>query len=234
MKKSKKSYNCRMLNKVEKPKTLKESALAHLRLAIMLGEIAPGQRLVERTIGEQLGVSRTVVRECIRHLESEHLVTTIAGSGPVVTVLQSADILQIYQLRALLECEAVRRYTPLATAASIATLQSDVDNIRAALQAKEIVTALNSTRWFYEHIFITGGMSVAWELVERLNGRIGRLRVMTLATTGRETAGPNNLQAIIDSIAVGDADAAAQSCQKHIDEACRIGLMINENRENNG
>lgn len=51
-----------MLEKVEKPKTLKDTALEQLRLAIMIGQLAPGQRLVERTICEQLGVSRTVVR----------------------------------------------------------------------------------------------------------------------------------------------------------------------------
>ena len=84
-----------MLEKVEKPKTLKDTALEQLRLAIMIGQLAPGQRLVERTICEQLGVSRTVVRECIRHLESEHLVTFSAG-GSSVAVLESDEIRQIY------------------------------------------------------------------------------------------------------------------------------------------
>ena len=97
-----------MLERVEKPKTLKETALEQLRLAIMIGELAPGERLVERTLCEQLGVSRTVVRECIRHLESEHLVTLSSG-GPSVAILERDEIRQIYELRAMFESEAVRR-----------------------------------------------------------------------------------------------------------------------------
>lgn len=222
-----------MLEKVEKPKTLKETALEQLRLAIMLGQLAPNERLVERTIGEQLGVSRTVVRECIRHLESEHLVTLSSG-GPTVAILSSDEIRQIYQLRAMLECEAVRSCAMQATPELTETLQNYLAQIRAELYAGDVVRALEHTRLFYECLFTTAGMTVAWELVKRLNGRIGRLRFMTLSVPGRSIEGPNNLQAIIHSIANADSDAAADACQKHLDEACRIGLTLNKKEENNG
>lgn len=221
-----------MLNKLEKPKTLKETALEQLRTAIMLGQISPGDRLVERTIGEQLGVSRTVVRECIRHLESEHLVTTISGKGPIVAILEPDEIQQIYRLRMMLESEAVKNCTKKADNSVITTLRQLVIEIANELQQKEVVNALHSTRQFYELIFLTGGMSVAWELVERLNGRIGRLRVMTLSTPGREKDGPSNLHNITESIAIGDAEAAVAACQKHIEEAYQIGLTLIDTSEN--
>lgn len=214
-----------MLEKVDKPKTLKETALEQLRMAIMIGQLAPGERLIERTIGEELGVSRTVVRECIRHLESEHLVT-VSTSGPLVAVLDSDEIRQIYQLRAMLECEAVRHCAQQVTPAIVQTLQDDLNQIRAELSAGEVVGALEHTRLFYEFLFMTAGMTVAWELTERLNGRIGRLRFMTLSTQGRVIKGPDNLQRIVDSIAKGDSQMAMMACQAHIDEACRISLRI--------
>lgn len=211
-----------MLDRVTKPKTLKETALEQLRTAIMLGQIKPGERLIERTIGEQLGVSRTVVRECIRHLESEHLVTTMSGKGPIVAILKPDEIEQIYRLRMLLEAEAVKNCTKKSNEQVVTVLRQLVNDIRYELQQKKVVAALQSTRQFYELIFMTGGMSVAWELVERLNGRIGRLRVMTLSTAGREKNGPDNLHKITESIAVGDSKAAVIACQKHIEELTKL------------
>ncbi|WP_201585398.1 GntR family transcriptional regulator [Psychrobacter jeotgali] len=214
-----------MLETVIKPKTLKETALEQLRMAIMTGQLTPGERLVERSIGEQLGVSRTVVRECIRHLESEHLVT-VSASGPLVTILDSDEIRQIYQLRAMLECEAVRHCAQQVTPEIVQSLQDDLNQIRVELSAGDIVGALEHARLFYEYLFVTAGMTVAWELTDRLNGRIGRLRFMTLSTKGRAVEGPDNLQKIIDGIAKGDSEAATDACKKHINEVCRISLRF--------
>lgn len=216
-----------MLERVEKPKTLKDTALEQLRLAIMIGQLAPGKRLVERTICEQLGVSRTVVRECIRHLESEHLVTFSAG-GSSVAVLESDEIRQIYHLRAMLESEAVRHCAEQATPELVDILQEGLIQIRDNLHAGDVVEALAHSYAFYERLFVTAGMTVAWELTERLNGRIGRLRFMTLSTKERVVKGPNNLQEIVNNIAKGDSKAAVKACRKHIDEACRMGLYLNK------
>ncbi|WP_298810015.1 GntR family transcriptional regulator [uncultured Psychrobacter sp.] len=216
-----------MLEKVEKPKTLKETTLEQLRLAIMIGQLEPGKRLVERTICEQLGVSRTVVRECIRHLESEHLVTFSAG-GSSVAVLESDEIRQIYHLRTMLESEAVRYCAEQVTSELVDKLQNHLVQIRENLHAGDVVEALAHSYSFYEHLFVTAGMTVAWELTERLNGRIGRLRFMTLSTQERAAKGPNNLQDIVNSIAKGDSKSAIEACRKHIDEACHMGLHLNK------
>lgn len=216
-----------MLDKVEKPKTLKDTALEQLRLAIMTGQLAPGKRLVERTICEQLGVSRTVVRECIRHLESEHLVTFSVG-GSSVAILESDEIRQIYHLRTMLEGEAVRHCAEQVTPELVENLQNDLIQIRDNLHAGDVVKALAHSYSFYERLFFTARMTVAWELTERLNGRIGRLRFMTLSTSERALKGPDNLQEIVNNIAKGDSKAAVKACQKHIDEACRMGLHLNE------
>lgn len=216
-----------MLEKLEKPKTLKDTALEQLRLAIMIGQLAPGQRLVERTICEQLGVSRTVVRECIRHLESEHLVTVSAG-GSSVAVLESDEIRQIYHLRAMLESEAVRHCAEQASPELVEILQEGLTQIRDNLHAGDVVKALAHSYTFYERLFVTAGMTVAWELTERLNGRIGRLRFITLSTKERSVKGPNNLQEIVNNIAKGDSKAAVKACRKHVEEACRMGLHLNQ------
>ena len=69
------------------PLTLREMAQENMRDAIITGVFQPGQRLVERTLCEQIGVSRTVIREVIRYLEAEGLVELIPHQGPVVASL---------------------------------------------------------------------------------------------------------------------------------------------------
>lgn len=88
------------------PQTLREIAVERLRSAIISGRFASGERLVERSIGEQLGVSRSVVREAIRYLEAEGLVELAPRIGPIVAPLDPDQARQIYDIRLLLEAEA--------------------------------------------------------------------------------------------------------------------------------
>ena len=89
------------------PATLREIALERMRRAIISGLFEPGARLVERTLCDQLGVSRSVIREVIRHLEAEGLVEMLAKQGPIVARLEWDDARQIYEIRAALEATAV-------------------------------------------------------------------------------------------------------------------------------
>ncbi len=213
-----------MLEDLERPRTLKDSALAHLRQAIMLGHFKPGERLVERVLCERLKVSRTVVRECIRHLESERLVTVVPNAGPSVTMLNSEEVREIYEVRALLESAAVRSCAVRADDEVVQSLQTRCRKIAEALEQDDIVAALAGTQQFYREIFLIGGRSVSWDLVERLNGRIGRLRVLTLGSKGRARSGPANLRKIVAAVAARDPGAAATACERHIAEACKIAL----------
>src|SRR5215475_14545289 len=89
-------------------KTLRELTLDKLRGAIVQGYFRPGARLVERTLCDELGVSRTVVREVLRHLETEGLVDMVSRQGPVVARLDPTQVSEIYELRGLLEANAAR------------------------------------------------------------------------------------------------------------------------------
>jgi len=213
-----------MLSNVERPKTLKETALNQLREAITLGHFAPGERLVERVLCEQLGVSRTVIRECIRHLESDQLVIASPNVGPTVATLNPSEVKEIYEIRSMLEISAVRSCALIANETVITDLENYCESIAAALAENKIKEALADTCLFYQTIFTAGGKTVAWDLVERLNGRIGQLRAVTLSSIGRSVAGPKNLLAIVDAIKAHDAEAAAQACAEHLEQAKQIAL----------
>jgi DNA-binding GntR family transcriptional regulator len=94
---------------------LRSQVVDLLRRAIVGAEFAPGERLTERVLCERFAVSRTVVREALRQLESEGLVTTVPQRGPVVAVLSAADAASLYEVRALLEALAGRAFAERAT-----------------------------------------------------------------------------------------------------------------------
>jgi len=220
-----------MLEILERPKTLKECALEKLREAIMLGAFKPGERLVERVLCEKLCVSRTVIRECIRHLESERLITTIPNAGPSITILDAGQVAEIYEIRGALESTAARACAQNASDKTIDQLKKHCNSIETQLKAGNILKALVQTRLFYKTIFLAGDKTVSWDLVQQLNGRISQLRVLTLKSKGRSTTGPENLKNIVTAIENHSPEAAADACLKHIREASLIALECLEPQE---
>lgn len=212
--------------KVNRPKTLKENALESLRDAITNDHIKPGERLVERSLCESMGVSRTVVRECIRHLESERLIVGVPNAGFIVATISSDEVQEIYELRIMLECSAVRSCALNADKEVIAALRKLCKEIAECLQNEDVMQALKLTTAYYRLIFATGGKHISWDVVERLNARISRLRAMTLSTAARRNKGPENLRKIVDAIEQKDTDQAEAICKKHLTEAANVAAEM--------
>lgn len=205
----------------ERPQTLRLIALDRVREAILEGRILPGERMVERTLSDRLGVSRSVIREVLRNLESEGLVET-TGSGPRLATINRDEARQIYEIRGQLEASAFAACAAAKTPAIVEQLETALATIADAHAKGSTIDALRATTSFYETVFLAGGHTIAWEVVQRLYGRISRLRAMTLATDGRQAAGLEQLRLIVAAIARGDAAKAAEACRKHVAAAARI------------
>ena len=218
-----------MLQAIERPKTLKEQALVSLRNAITLGVFKPGQHLVERKLCGDLGVSRTVVRECIRHLESEKLI--VCNPNPTVTILNLAEVKEIYEIRLLLETAAVGHCASRATDETVKQLNHHWQKIVDALADEDIIKVIEQTTAFYRVIFITGDKVISWDLVGWLNSRIGRLRALTLRTSQRINRGPENLKNIINAIEKKDPQQAIALCTQHVEGAFEMASTIIQQQE---
>lgn len=208
------------------PATLREIALDRMRRAIISGLFEPGERLVERTLCDQLGVSRSVIREVIRHLEAEGLVEMLAKQGPIVARLNWDDARQIYDIRAALESTAVADCARVADAEVKARLAKALDKLDNISKTNAPPAILDATTEFYEIIFEASGHNIAWDIVSRLNSRISRLRVMTLSTTNRTVSGPAQIREILACIERNDPDAAAAACRSHVAAAAAIAETV--------
>ncbi|MDN5787418.1 GntR family transcriptional regulator [Pseudorhodobacter sp.] len=91
------------------PQTLGDSAFRKIKAMILDGTLPPGTRLPEKNLADQLGVSRTPVREAIGQLVSEGFATRSHGGAPLVSIVSLTDIMEILHVRSLLECEAARK-----------------------------------------------------------------------------------------------------------------------------
>ncbi|UJW77808.1 GntR family transcriptional regulator (plasmid) [Rhizobium sp. SL42] len=214
------------------PATLREIALDRLRRAIISGLFEPGQRLVERTLCEQMGVSRSVIREVIRHLESEGLVENVAKQGPTVARISWEDARQIYEIRLALEATAAADCARRADATIKAKLESALEELDRTSKNLSPPAILEATHEFYKVMFEAGGHVIAWEIVNRLNGRISRLRVITLSTVNRTVSGPARMREIFNAIRHNDPTAAELACRAHIQEASEIArsLLLSESQ----
>jgi GntR family transcriptional regulator, trigonelline degradation regulator len=197
-------------------KTLRELALEKMRDGILNFHFKPGERLVERTLCERLGVSRTVVREVLRHLEAEGLVESGPQQGPAVARPDPTKAAQIYEIRALLEAEASRACAKMATPADIARLRKAIDRNEQAFATGNARDVLRGTTEFYEALFSCADKDVAWEVVKSLNARINHLRSITISTPGRGAAAIDEMRRILAAIEAGDGDAAYAASMDHV------------------
>ncbi|HAV2726755.1 MULTISPECIES: GntR family transcriptional regulator [Acinetobacter calcoaceticus/baumannii complex] len=214
--------------KIENPPvTLRELCLDKVRNAIITGYFPSGKRLVERTLCEELGVSRSVVREVIRYLEAEGLVEILPNKGPIVSLLNWDIASQIYEIRLLLEQSAVVDCTKNLDEKTAEKLKLLLEDLKAAFAADDINLIIATSTRLYETIFTTANHHIAWEVVQRLNGRISRLRAMTMKSTKREISGYQRIKNMCEAIYLHKApEKAKQAVAEHIAEAAAVAKNI--------
>jgi DNA-binding GntR family transcriptional regulator len=204
------------------PALIRSQVTENLRQAILDRRLPPGQRLIERELVELTGVSRTSVREALRELAAEGLVTAIPNKGTVVTSVGAEEARQLYEVRSALEALAGRLFVEHAGAAHRRALTRALDKIdRLAARKAPILAAKDA---FYDVLFEGGGNAALRTVVGGLHARVSVLRSLSLSVPGRTAHSLQELHAIVDAVLAGDADAAAAACSRHVQEAGRAAL----------
>jgi DNA-binding GntR family transcriptional regulator len=205
------------------PALIRSQVLENLRQAILDRRLAPGQRLIERELVELTGVSRTSVREALRELAAEGLVTAIPNKGTVVTSVSAEEARQLYQVRSVLEALAGRLFVEHAGAAQRKALVRALERVeRQFVKGSAILAAKDA---FYDVLFEGGGNDALRSVVGSLHARVSVLRSLSLSVPGRLQHSVEELRAIVDAVQANDADAAAAACARHVEEAGRAGLL---------
>ncbi|MDD7968551.1 GntR family transcriptional regulator [Actinomycetospora lemnae] len=196
---------------------LREQVTDRVRQAILDLRLKPGERLIERELTENLGVSRATVREVIRQLAAEGLVTVVPQRGAEVTSLSASDAADIYEMRASLEALAVRRFVQRAGDEQVRALRAAVDEI--ADSAADGGDHLGAKDRFYEVLMDGSASGPLQQTLAGLQARVRLLRATSLSVPGRPAEAAEELRAVVDAVEARDADAAADACVRHIRNA---------------
>lgn len=208
---------------------LRREIESRLRAAITQGRFHAGERLIERELCEMLGVSRPSLREALRHLEAEELVTLQPNRGPAVAEITIAEASEIYEIRAMLEGFAARLFTRRASDAEVAKLREAERELRRAESGSSAVYLLDRKNKFYDVLLSGCGNRVVKRVLNRLHNRIRLLRAQILA--GRTKAALAEIGRIVEAIERRDEDAACLANIEHIEQAGKVAIRSLEQRQ---
>lgn len=207
-----------------KPKSLREYVENYLHQEIMAGRYAPGERLVEREICEILNVSRPPVREALRKLEAEKLISIVPNKGPVVASISHKEAKEIYELRAMLEAHATTQFARLASDADVERLASAVNNLHFESKLNDRRLLLSAIANFYAIILGGCGNDLIRDTLLGLLSRINLLRATSLSQPNRLPVSLSEIDRIYELIRERNADAAGEAARVHISNAQEVAL----------
>ena len=206
--------------------SVRQAAEERLRAAIVTGELLPGQRLPERELCELTGVGRTTVREAIRQLESEGLITTAPHRGPTVAVLSEKEARDLYELRAMLEGQAGRLCALRGSAEHAAALHRSVDALDQARRERQISGVIAANAEFYAALTAGAGNEALRLLLGTVQNRLAFFRFSSTRWPGRTERSVVELRAIAEAVAARDPTAAEAACIQHIEAAAELAFVV--------
>lgn len=211
---------------------LRQQVLDRLREAIITGRVIPGQRLIERELTEMLGVSRTVIREALRQLETEGLVTLIPNKGPIVRELSPAEAQDVYHIRSLLEGLAARLFVENADDGMVSQLEEALDKVVEAYEQGDAREVLNRKNSFYDILYHGVMSETLTSILMSLHARIWRWRAVGLThpkrSGDRSRESVRNLRAMLKAIKDRDADRAERITRDEAGRAAKEVLRLLE------
>lgn len=205
---------------------LRQQVLEKIRAAIAVGQFAPGSRLVERELCEITGVSRTLIRESLRQLESEGLVEVIPNKGPIVATISERQAREVFRLRAELEGLASELFAELATDAQMKALQEAFAQLRTAYGSGDSAKVLAAKTYFYDCLVEGSGNETLGNVLRQLHARAMVLRATSLSQPGRTTESERELAEIMKAIRKRDGLAARQASVAHITKAAQAAMNV--------
>jgi len=200
-------------------RTVKNALVAEIRDDILRGTYSPGQRLRLNDLAQRFEVSNMPVREALRHLETEGIVTNIPHKGAVVSRLSADEMQDIYDIRIALETLATRLAVPLMTDETIAELKRGIAAMDENMDTVATFIKLNHN--FHETLYAASQRKLLCELIENLRYRMHHYMHAFKLELGDMVQIQAEHRRIMDACAARDADLAATLIHDHVAEVGR-------------
>ena len=205
--------------KLDSYQPLREVVCESLRDAIRRGILQPGERIMESQLAEELGVSRTPVREAIRKLELEGYVVMMPRRGTYVANMSIRDINEIFEIRTALESLSNGLAAEHITDDELEHLQRLLviigENIKSGNMDKIVDTDIE----FHDLLYHAARNGRLVGIISNLRDQLTRFRTLSMSYPGRLEATLEEHKAIVEAIAAGDGKAARKAAEKHMENS---------------
>ncbi|MEL7151123.1 MAG: GntR family transcriptional regulator [Pseudomonadota bacterium] len=191
--------------------------------AIRRGDYVPGARLREEEVAARLNLSRTPVREALRRLEAEGIVEHQPRSGAVVRQLSHAEVVELYEMRVVLERTAAEMAAKHGTEAEFDTLAALNRQIEAERSNPARAAAINQD--FHRGLYLACRNRFLLDAARGLNNALLLLGPTTFTDEGRIDLVVRQHAAIIEALDAGDAEAAGAAAEAHLQASLRVRLQ---------
>lgn len=187
-----------------------------IREDILAGKYLPNDELREKAIADELGVSRTPVREAIRQLELEGLVTIIPNKGALVVGISKKDIQDIYEIRSKLEGLCARWATRNMTAEQLDELDENIYLSEFHIQKQHFEQVLELDNRFHENLYRASNSKMLDHVLSDFHHYVERVRKITLSKPKRAEKSIEEHKKILEAIRNRDEQKAEQLANEHI------------------
>ena len=199
-----------------------EAAYEAVMEAIRRGKYVPGARLREEEVGARLDLSRTPVREALRRLEAEGIVEHRPRAGAVVRQLSHAEVVELYEMRVVLERTAAELAAKHGTEAEFDTLATLNKQIAEERESPSRAAAINQE--FHRGLYLACRNRFLLDAARGLNNALLLLGPTTFTDAERIDVVVAQHAAIIEALFAGDAQAAGTAAQAHLQTSLRVRL----------
>ena len=208
-----------------------ETTYERLCEEIRSGKLPPGSRLRETEIAERLAVSRTPVREAIRRLEADGLVDHLPRSGAVVRKLEYPELMELYEMRTVLEGTAARLAARAASPVELEELVAINDEMRAAAGRPEAVIGLN--RQFHKLLLDAARNRFLLRAMATVENTLLILGTSSMAMPDRAREAVDEHREVLDALLARDGAAAEAAMRRHMERAqfARLRILRRANAE---
>lgn len=217
--------------KLDNYKPLREMVFESLREAIILGRLKPGERLMEIQLAEEMGVSRTPVREAIRKLELEGFVVMVPRKGAYVAGISLKDIVDVFEVRAALEGLAAGLAAERITDEELEQLERSLIQVNISSEGN-INAFVEGDSSFHNLIYLASRNQRLVQIITHLQEQIQRFRMTTLSQPGRTKIALDEHKKIVEAISERNAELSQTLAREHIENAEQI--LLNALREEEG
>ena len=200
-------------------KPLRELVLEAIREAIKNGTLQPRERLMEIQLADDLGVSRTPVREALRKLEQEGFIVMVPRKGAYVSDLSMKDVADVFEIRAALEGLAGALAAERITDEELELMERMLVEKGEAINQNDIDKLVEADTKFHEAMYTASRNERLSTIISNLREQIQRFRLTSLSVPGRREDSLKEHRQLLEAIQSRDIQVARQLAQEHIENA---------------